>query len=617
MKYLISNKKDLSAPSGWFAKTKIQEIGGLQVLLEETVKPETKKEFYLVHDGYLRDLDKNVDDSEAQKQSVIDAIGKKWPLASNFTGSFSAVLINSRDQNVIICTDQVGLYPLYYLQKDEDFYISNSIILLGSISGCDFDEAGIVQRSLGPDYATLGSRTILKDCKRLLPGELRKWNFKGELIKQEFDNRLFQEMQNPDKDLTIVKEYWEAYKREVKYCVNYSGKVNVALSGGIDSRVVLGAIPAEKEIICYTYGDSDNYETKIAEKLCRLKKGTFHACSNPDLYFPNPENFRKNVIETEALELCSWLEITESIKDRKEEPILLGELCEALPGRNIKSFSSKDFRKKNFLRYFIRKKDYTFTKADDANFEQWKKKTIHQFKIYYHERNLKKFGFKVGKDKLLEALILNLEELFERIEAHQLPFAELYDELFSWYTYTRMHLSKHLLVANSKFHAYSPAMSLQMLTLTSRIHPNQRLNYRFANELFIKNGDLKKLSKVPTAQAPLVPQNFPDLFKFAMWGIRSTVDQFLIRQMMNKKNPEKRYRLFKSINWAKVYQHPHMEKNLKAYFEPNEIGKLFYEDLYNQAIDRKKLKQWPFANLNIINAASLNVELNSIRKFRK
>ena len=616
MKYLITNMVNVSSPAAWPVPTKIQKIGELHILQEGDKNTEYIDGNLLLCDGYMRDLNMKVGDVKGQKKSVINAIGKAWPLAPNITGSFSATLIKSNELEIILCTDQVGLYPLYYLQNEKFFFISNSIIMLGAVSGGDFDEAGIIQRSLGPDYATLGSRTILKDCKRLLPGELLKWNFKGEQLKQEFDNRLFQQMQEPNKNNSRVKEYWLAYKREVEYCVNYSGKVNVALSGGIDSRIVLGAIPAGKEIDCYTYGDTDNYETQIAEKLCRLKKGTFHACSNPDLYFPNPETFRKKVIETEAMELCSWLEITESIKEKKEEPLLLGELCEALPGRNIKSFSSKEFRKKNFLRYFIRKKDYCFTKADEINFAQWKAKIIHQFKIYYHERNIKKFEYKVENEKLLEELLLNLEELFNRIEAHQLPYAELYDELFSWYTFTRIHLAKHLLVANSKFHAYSPAMSLQMLTLTSRIHPNQRLNYRFAKELFRKNEELQKLSKVPTAQAPLIPQNFPDLLKFAMWGIRSTVDQYLIRRMMKKKNPEIRYRLFKSINWAQVYHHPQMDKNLRDYFEPNEIGSLFFEDLFKQAVDRKELKQWPFANLNIINAASLNVEVNSIKNFR-
>ena len=617
MKYLLTNKQNLSPPVGWPTSMKGKNLAGLQVLFEEEEEPEVIEEYSLLVDGYLRDLDKEVGDLEGQKRSVMAAINRGWPLIPNITGSFSATVINSEMQELILCTDQVGLYPLYYLQKKGEFYVSNSIILMGAITDCAFDEAGIVQRSLGPEFATLGSRTILQDCKRLLPGEYLKYNFKGERLEQKFYNRLFQQMTGPSQDQLGVEEYWEAYKKEVQYCVNYSDKVNVALSGGIDSRIVLGAIPADKQLNCYTYGDSENYETKIAAKLCSLKKGDFKSCSKPDLYFPEPQTFRKKVIETEGVELCSWLEITEAIDEKKEEPLLLGELCEALPARNIKRFSGKEFRKKNFLKYYVNKEEYAFTKADDSGFEEWKKKMIHQFKIYYHERNLQKFDFEIDRKKLLDALLVNLEELFERIEAHHLPYTELYDELFSWYTFTRMHLAKHLLVAGSKFQAYSPAMSLQILGLTSRIHPNQRLNYRFTKELFRKNEDLKRLNKLPTAQAPLVPQNFPDLLKFAMWGIRSTADQFFIRKMMKKRDPASRYRLFKSINWAQVYQHPHMEQHLQAYFEQNEIGELFFQDLYQQAVDRKELKQWPFANLNIINAASLNVELNSIKEFRK
>ncbi|UJH92500.1 hypothetical protein LZ575_08440 [Antarcticibacterium sp. 1MA-6-2] len=136
-------------------------------------------------------------------------------------------------------------------------------------------------------------------------------------------------MTGPSPDSLEVGKYWEAYKKEVQYCVNYSEKVNIALSGGIDSRIVLGAIPAEKELNCYTYGESGNYETKIAAKLCSLKKGSFHVCSNPELYFPDPKTFRRKVVETEGVELCSWLEITESVDSKREEPLLLGELCEA------------------------------------------------------------------------------------------------------------------------------------------------------------------------------------------------------------------------------------------------------------------------------------------------
>lgn len=618
MKFLITNNisrqqkldpEDLGVSS--FTKE------GLLFLQGSSSVSEVTSGIHYFADGYLRDLNMNIDDIEGQKKSVVAEIRKNWPLPKNISGSFSASLVDMKEQELILCTDQIGLYPLYYLRQKESWYVSNSIILIGAVSVAEFDTAGVVQRSLGPAYANLGSRTILKDCKRLLPGEFLRFNFAGNLLSQKYDNRLYQEMSSSSQEHSMEKEYWNAYRKEVEYCVNYSSKVNIALSGGIDSRIALGAIPKGKEVKCYTFGSPDNYESRIAKKLSNIKKAKFQACYHPDYYFPSPEIFREYAEETEALELCSWLEVTESVAHKRKEPLLLGELCEALPARNIKSFSSKNFRKENFLRFYLLNKDYDFTKADNAHFEKWKEKNLHRFRIYYHERNLQKFDFEVNKEELLQALSADLDELFTRIDAHQLPYVELYDELFSWYTYTRMHLSKHLLIAGFKFDAYSPAMSLQMLTRTSQLHPNLRLNYRFAKKLFRNNKELRQFYRIPTAQAPLVPQSFPDLMKFAMWGVRSTADQILIKRMLKKKEAGRRYRLFKSINWASVYQHPEMEKNLKAYFERNHLGEKFFTDLYTQAVQRKELKQWPFANLNLINAASLNQEMDLIREKRQ
>ena len=589
---------------------------GMLFLYEKGSTPEVVNGHYYFVDGYLRDHDLPVKDVKGQKESVVSEISQDWPLPRNISGSFSACLINQEKQKISLCTDQIGLYPLYYLVWGEYWYISNSITLIGSVSVAEFDRAGIVQRSLGPGYANLGSRTILKNCKRLLPGECIRFDITGNLLSKEYDNRLYQGMSNSSQQHSLEREYWEAYKREVEYCVNYSDQVNIALSGGIDSRITLGAIPKQKEVNSYTFGSPGNYESKIAKRLSHIKKAKFHPCYDPDCYFPAPHVFRKYVQETEALELCSWLEITESVNEKKKEPLLVGELCEALPARNIKSFSGKKFRKDNFFRFYVLNKDYSFTKADDAQFEKWKEKIFHQFRIYYIDRHLQKFDFKIDKEELLQALTSDLNELFSRIEAHQLPYVELYDELFSWYTYTRMHLAKHLLVTASKFDTYSPAMSLQMLTRTSQLHPNLRLNYRFAKKLFRNNKELRQLRKVPTAQAPLVPQHYPDLFKFAMWGLRSTADQFLIKRLVKKKEIGSRYRLFSSVNWASVYQHPDMEPNLKAYFKRNHLGEKFFADLYTQAVQRKELKQWPFANLNIINAACLNQEIDLIREKR-
>lgn len=616
MKFLLTNTHLSKEKTFKKISVKIQFNKGLYYLISEGNKPMDIPRYSAFINGYLRNFDENLEDYEAQNRSTISELTLNWPPVNNITGSFSAVIIDHQENKITVCTDQIGLYPLYYLIEGDNWYVSNSIIWLGAISQASFDPAGIVQRSMGPELATLGSRTILNNCKRLLPGECIRWNKDGKFLNREYDNRLYQNLSKPVVDTATVQDYWEAYKKEVNYCVNYSHHVNVALSGGIDSRAVLGAIPNKKKIACYTYGAPDNYETLIAKKLTKKRKADFYVCHQPHLYFPSVDLLKNYTLRTEGVELCSWLEITETVSEKKNEPLLLGELCEALPARNIKRFSSKSFKKENFLKYYVFQKKYPFTRANKENFDQWKERKINGFLIYYQDRKLNLYDINISKQELVDALMENLSEIFSRIEAHNLPFAELYDELFSWYTYTRMHLSKHLLVADSKFNAYSPAMSMHMLTKTSQLHPNIRLNYRFAEKMFKVNKDLKKLSKIPTAQVPVIPQYFPDILKFLVWGMRSGVDQFLIKRMMKNKEPGKKYRLLKSINWAQVYQDPDMEKKLRGYFEPNLIGRGFFEDLYIQSIARKNLERWPFANMDIINAASLNTELNLIKEKR-
>jgi hypothetical protein len=87
--------------------------------------------------------------------------------------------------------------------------------------------------------------------------------------------------------------------------------------------------------------------------------------------------------------------------------------------------------------------------------------------------------------------------------------------------------------------------------------------------------------------------------------------------MMKSRNAGNRYRLFKSIDWAGAYQLPDMEKNLKDYFKNNHLGEEFFRNILNQSVQRKELNQWPFANIDIMNAAGLNMEIDLIKSLRR
>ena len=84
--------------------------------------------------------------------------------------------------------------------------------------------------------------------------------------------------------------------------------------------------------------------------------------------------------------------------------------------------------------------------------------------------------------------------------------------------------------------------------------------------------------------------------------------------MVKRKNPFGKYRLFKSLNWAEVYQNPEMEKHLDSYFENNFLGDGLKQEIINQARGRKMLRQWPFANIDLITISALNLEIEQLKK---
>ena len=285
MKFLVTNKKIDAEIAGIGFKPTYEQFGPFTVLTELQNQTLDTKFHLVLMDGYLRNLKLPIDEFQRHLESSVAKISNDWPIPEYMTGSFSALFIDKKYFNLILCNDLMGVYPLYYLFDNTGFYISNSIILMGAISNSKFDEAGIIQRCMGPEFSNIGSRTILEDCKRLLPGEYLKFDKDGHLLEKRFDNTLYHNISGPSQKQEISKEFWANYKKEIDYCTNYSKVVNIALSGGIDSRITLGAISNEKEIRCLTFGGKNNYETKISARLAKIKKARFNSFSKMELFF--------------------------------------------------------------------------------------------------------------------------------------------------------------------------------------------------------------------------------------------------------------------------------------------------------------------------------------------
>lgn len=612
MKFIFSSKSlDLKKASDFPGLNRMDLSSGT-LLINDSSCFIRKNGLVRVIDGYLKDFELQ-DDLEA-KLAASEFVFSNWPVKDSITGSFCAFLLSEDTNKITLCSDLVNIYPLYYLKKGNELFISNSIILMGRYSGAASDNTGIAQRALGPEFMNIGSRTILKNCKRLLPGEWLQFDLEGNILDRKFDNSLYQNLSVPYFKKGMIAEYWNHYLKETQLCTTGFKQVNIALSGGIDSRVALGSISGSREIHAYTFGAPENYETKIAKKLARIKNATHASFSDLSLYFPKKAVLQIYVRQTEAVKLNSWFELLENINPKEKQPMILGELCEGLPARNIKKFNSANFRKKNFIKYYLKKEQFQFTAANPTNFENWKKTKRNSLISWFDENWFRRMEMEENRKEVIRDTIADIDEIFRRIEDHHLPYAELYDELFSWYTFTRMELSRQVNICNEKFYAFSPGMSIQMLKKTSNIHPNLRLFYRFANKMLKEAPELRPFRNVPTSQIPLLPQQFPNLFKIPIWGIRSRIDDWLVKRMIKSKNTNKRAKLFPGMDWAQIYQLPDLAERMESYYQSNYLGQDYAKTFIHLAEKRQTLQSWPFANMDIMSGVCLNMELELIQE---
>ena len=609
MGYAITNLEPISEGSFSFIKN-TQGITIITDKLEEIIGFEKIISFI---SGYVVDIQEHSTQQNVY-QGFLSDIEFSWPLHSNFSGSYAVAVIYENE--IILANDVIGPYPLFYYIKDDRYIFTDNLQWIKYFIEIELDSTGIAQRLWAPENSNIGSRTIIKGVKRLLPGEKLTFDFKSFEFKKEYDNRLFDEIGDDKIDEKLIRTYLNRLKSEINQLKYYGKSIDVALSGGLDSRLLLGVLPSNNNSTCFTYGPSDSYESEVAKKLAKSKDFKFIPKTDYSQYFPSKEKLFKAIENSDSPYIMAWFEFLKGIPKEKKI-LLIGDMCEALPARNIKKYSSRKDRKRNFFKHFLLNNPYPFEPSNSMAFHLWKSKIRNRYLDDVENYNFSSSLFKnVNKEIFLKEMAYNLEEIFKRIEAHNLKFVELYDELFTWFTHSRIPMGKQITHCNHKFKAISPSMGSGILILTSNIHPNARMNYRFMERLF-KEDEFVKLNKISTSQSPLIPRNASKALRFLMWGFRSTVDQRLIRRILQNKNSNLRYRLFKGLNWVEVYQMNNVMEVFNTYFENNFIGNDIYENAKNLLEARINLSSWPLINSDIMAPAILNLEIESLMEQTK
>lgn len=562
--------------------------------------------------GYVRDtFDVSLPSVRDHNTTVLEEIdSKKWPLADRFTGAFGTCSLNKATSIVTLANDPVGIYPIYYYISPEMVVVSSSLILMAHATNQSLDNVGAAERMTPGDYANFGRRTLLENVKRLLPGEAVYLDARDmSLIDNLFDNTLYQNITKKTSG-ERAQTTWQLIKKEVSIALASYTDIGIAMSGGLDSRVVLGAVDRGKRIRCCSYGEPNFYETRMAEKCAKHHGAEFESHSMYENHFTDRSVLMKYVMTTEAVGNLSWNNLLESNKSLSEESVFtLGDTCDLLTAKNIKKHRSRKAKIKDFWRYLLWGKDIPLAEMTDSLFEEWKSQKLDEI-LGSLSKSLT--GFESQRMEIEKGIRSDLGELFERIDAHRLPYVELLDELFGIYIHGRA-MSKQLLMCKARFLALAPIMSIGIARTATSIHPSEKIHFKLFDRIF-RHKDLHHLAEVPTAQVPFIPYACPGNVKLVVWGLRSILDNILIKMQMHLKSPYFRHRLLRSINWCRVYRQSGAVENVKSWFVTDHIGQK--ENCLKIMNDRAEQESWPLTSYDIGCLSALNLEIEAIESTR-
>lgn len=565
--------------------------------------------------GYARcdglgNVVKDGDDNNVRhnRRFIEEVTEKEWSLGNNWTGSFAAVAYSESRREVTLCNDIIGHLALYYSNLGDGMIGGTSLIVLSRTLKSKVDPVGVLQKITAP-YCNYGRRTLLKNVYRLLPGERLKWLSANSGYRSEFDNSLCNGIINSGLQ-TTARSIWDCLQNEIFVAVGLADQIGIAMSGGLDSRLVLGGVAHRSSVLkCFTYGNEDHYESKIARR-CANALGASHECFPlEEKYFPARQTLEPLIRETESGNYMEWLGIIEKAKEKGEKmPLLLGDLCESIDGRYITTFSSRKARIKSFLKGFSGIDDF-FNPATSDNLRQWiedkRKEIVSAILANRHHLSCDLIGDK-SVEYITAEIESDLELSFARVRDNMPPYEAMFDELFIWFHRIRFLLGNQITWLGTAFHPVSPAMSMRFLRLITKVPPNLRLRKRLMNAI-IKLPEFDVLARIPSAQIPFVHSRAPNLIKEVLWGARSGLDQILIKRNLKNKKSNGRQRVLRSLDYVKEYQRESAAVNVKNWFSEKHIKSDDYLKIFHE---RAALNAWTLINVDITAPANVSIILD-------
>lgn len=223
----------------------------------------------LILDGYLLDSD----DSKEQvgcdvALEVIDRRGLETTLERCAAGSFNLVYYSAATGEYKVASDRIGSIPLYWALLPEGCILSTNPVAILS--------TGLIPRA--PDWTAcaaliyfgypLRNRHALEHIRLFPENSTLTWR-RGRGLVARRGRDPFRLLPKPQP--VQIDEMAQLVRRSCERLINLSTNPAHLQSAGMDSRLILAALPSSAAPTCFTYGRADSTEVPIAQQVADLR----------------------------------------------------------------------------------------------------------------------------------------------------------------------------------------------------------------------------------------------------------------------------------------------------------------------------------------------------------
>jgi len=212
---------------------------------------------------------------------------------ANFNGEFIVIIIDKIDRNVQVYTDQICTNPMFYAQYSDSFVFSSFLPYIHTLI---FKPKTMNAKSVHDFLAygnCLGQDTFFRKIKRLLPGHVI--HYKDKISVDKYRNETEEYTGNISQ---LQDEVTDALIKAIRKRI-YSPNAILAMSGGLDSRFMLGILNKyfrnDLNINPIMWSQANSDEAFVAQQAC--------SCVDKDLDIIELE--AKDFIEN-YYECCEW-----------------------------------------------------------------------------------------------------------------------------------------------------------------------------------------------------------------------------------------------------------------------------------------------------------------------